>query len=143
MISQPTTLVSQENSVRWWLQGQIIYVVIQQGVTPAIAGWRLHQVLGLIHTCPTPHVHLMIEVQPGCRLPTVFQPVSRRLLSQPRRGWVVTIIDYPPWQSHLYNLFTRLTYLRYEFCPTRQAALNALQRHDSSLPQLSNSEAEN
>ena len=138
MISQNTTLGSQENSVGWWLPERIIYVGIQEDLTPVTADWRLHQVLGLIHSCPTKRVHLIIEVQKGCTLPDVFHPLSRRLIAQPRRGWVVTIINYPAWQRQLLNFFTRLTYLRYDFFPTRQTALELLQRHDASLPQLSN-----
>jgi hypothetical protein len=143
MIDQTTTLVSQENSVRWWVAGQIIYMAIQEGITPVTADWRLHQVIGLIHSCPTPRVHLMIEVYPGCPLPNVFYPVSRRLIAQPRRGWVTTIVHYPPWQRNILNLFTRLTYLRYEFCSSRQAALQTLQTHDSSLPHLEDKEEQN
>lgn len=136
MIDRPTTLVSQENSVRWWLPGKIIYLVIQGGITPVTADWRLHQVIGLIHSCPTPNVHLMIEVQRGNPLPNVLYPTSRRLIAQPRRGWVVTIVDYPAWQIRLLNLVTRLTYLRYVFCSSRDEALGILQKHDLSLPHL-------
>jgi hypothetical protein len=136
MVDSTTTLVSQENSVRWWLPGKIIYVVIQGGITPVTADWRLHQVIGMIHSCPTLHVHLMIEMQGGNPLPNVFYPVSRRLIAQPRRGWVTAIVNYPPWQIRLLNLLTRLTYLRYDFCSTREAALATLQKHDSSLPQI-------
>ena len=143
MIAQNTSPGSQDNSVRWWLPERVIYVGIQEDITSVTADWRLHQLIGLIHTCPTQRVHVIIEVQPGHHLPNVFHPVSRRLIAQPRRGWVVTIVDYPAWQRHLLNFLTRLTYLRYDFCATRQAAFDVLQRHDPTLPQLSNFEIKN
>jgi hypothetical protein len=141
MITPNPGLVSQENSVGWWLPDRVIYVSIQEDVTPSTADWRLHQVLGLIHSCPTPHVHIIIDVKAGRSLPNVFHPVSRRLIAQPRRGWVMAITDYPAWQRNLLNVFTHLTYLRYDFCPTQQAALETLQQHDSSLPPLTALEA--
>jgi hypothetical protein len=127
----------QNVTVGWLLPERVILIEARGELNVADREQAHSQIIGLIHSCATPAVHLISDTQQMTHIPwSVFNRPSG-LAGHPRRGWWLNIGTVPTVRiKWLSRLLAQLSRRRYIHCESIDEALQTLQKLDPTLPDL-------
>lgn len=127
----------QNVTVRWLIPERVIYIKAQGTLDVSDRETAHSQIIGLIHSCATPSVHLISDTKQMTYIPwSVFNRPSG-LAGHPRRGWWFNIGTVPTMRIRWLSRFlARLSRRRYIHCESLDEALQMLQKLDPTLPDL-------
>jgi len=72
--------------VRWLVPNRVIYVVAAGDIDARVAQWIGSEIVSLIHSCSTPHVHVLGDVRGITSLTPSLNVRGSSALTHPRRG---------------------------------------------------------
>lgn len=124
-------------TVRWLLPDRVILIEARGELNIADRELAHSQIIGLIHACATPEVHLISDTKQMTRIPwSIFNRPSG-LAGHPRRGWWLNIGTVPTVRiKWLARLLAQLSRRRYIHCESLDEAMQMLQKLDPTLPDL-------
>jgi hypothetical protein len=122
--------------VKWLVPHRVIYIGAAGDISPSVREWMNTQALYLYHSCATPQIHLLINMEKV----TSQSPASRQdrpAIWHQRRGWCITVgTMHNPLLRGLINPLLRLFRTYIQDLPSNEDGLAFLQKADPSLPDL-------
>lgn len=122
--------------VKWLVPDRVIYMWAQGDVSASVRTWMNTQAIFLYHSCATPKVHIVLDMQNVTARPKGTKK-DRPAVWHPRRGWIVSIGAV---RHHLarqiVNFVLNLMHLNYMDTETPEQGLALLQQADPTLPDL-------
>ena len=122
--------------VRWLIPNRVIFVSGEGKINAAVRDWMNARIIYLMHSCSTPHIHLISDVRRITHVSPSSVTKPSPVLRHPRRGWFLSVGASKHWLMRPIMRFTVwMMTLNYQDCPTIPDALAQLRQLDPSLPE--------
>jgi hypothetical protein len=123
-------------SVQWYVPNRVLYVVIRGPLSEQDSLYA-DETFSHYLSETAEHTHILVDVTRARKTATGLFHLPQQVMRHPHISWIVTVgISQNPIVNFGISALSLKSKIRHRDCPHMQAALDFLQRSDSSLPDL-------